>query len=419
MSGPIGSRRPVGLPVDDVLAEVLRPGQDIVIGQGHGAPRHLITALPRHLDRLRGSRLLVGLVPQDFPDLPGVDIVTFFPSGPLGTADGLTARNARYLRRSLYDLAVGLRDGIIPVDVALAQATPPTRCGCSLGLTVDFASPAIDRAGAVVLEVLSEMPWTGPRSTVALDDRIHLVAGAAVPLTTPERQASGASLGHHLIKWVPDGATIELGMGRWTQEVTPHLARRRQLRVHTGMISNWLLPLLRSEALDPAAPVTATAVGGSHDLYRVLSEISCNLDVVPAYVTHHPDTLASLPLFRAINSALEVDLLGAANSEIARDGRLGGIGGLADFARGASHNPDGLSILVLSSTAAAGSRIVPRLGADRLSLPAAATDVVVTEHGSADLRKRSPAERADALISVAAPEHRAALQRAARELEIL
>src|SRR4051812_3313142 len=104
--------------VDDALAGVLVPGQTVVLGQGPGTPRTLVEALPRHLDRLVGSRLLVGMVDRDFPLLPGVEVETFFPSGALGTVAGLSAHSARYLRVPLYELARDLRDGRYPVDVA-------------------------------------------------------------------------------------------------------------------------------------------------------------------------------------------------------------------------------------------------------------------------------------------------------------
>ncbi len=398
--------------VDDVLAGVLRPGQDIVIGQARGAPVHLIQALPRHLDRLQGSRLLVGMLPPDFPELPGVEIVTFFPSGPLGSADRLAARNARYLRCSLYELAAGLRCGTIPVDVTLAQATPPRSGRCSLGLAVDFAAPAAERADAVVLEVRPGLPWTGPRSTVAVTGRVLLVeASGAGPAGAPATGEAGP-LGRNLVEWIPDGATLELGMGGWASGFVTELTRRRGLRLHTGLLGDWLLDLMRAGALDPAAPLTATAAGGSASLLRALDGAA---DLAPADVTHAPDTLRGLPGFRAVNSVLEVDLMGRANSETGHGGRLGGIGGLADFARGASANPDGLSILALSATSRGRSRIVPRLEGP-VSLPAEAVEVVVTEYGSADLRD---GDTAAALISIAAPEHRRSLTGAARELGLL
>lgn len=403
--------------LDDALAAVLVPGQRIVIGQSSAAPTYLMHALPRHAERLRGSSLLVGMVPPGFLRLPGTEVITFFPSGPLGTRDRLDAWPGRYLRKSLYQVSAGIRDGSIPVDVLLAQATPPRGDRCSLGLGVDFVAPAAERAGAVVLEIRRGLPWTGPRSEVAVSDGMLLVESPDPPATFLPPSASGdGRLGVNLSRWIPDGATLELGMGRWAAQLTAQLRTRRGLRLHTGLLGDWILELEASRSLDPQAPVRATAAGGSAALLRVLDDHE-RFRLAPAYETHSSQLMSALPAFRAINSVLEVDLAGNANSEASPDGRLGGLGGLPDFAWGASGNPDGLSILALNSVARGQSRIVPRLRGP-VSLTASAVDVVVTEQGSADLRNRSAGERARALIAVAAPEHRRALNEAAQALDL-
>jgi acyl-CoA hydrolase len=154
------------------------------------------------------------------------------------------------------------------------------------------------------------------------------------------------------------------------------------------LVGDWVF------ALELDAPPVATAAMGSRALYDRLPALA------PADETHAPETLARLEGFRAINAVLGVDLQGRATSEVA-GARRGGIGGLPDFARAAHRHPDGLSIIAVRA-----DRIVERV--ERVSLEA--IDVVVTEHGSADLRGRDPAERARALIAIAAPERRPALE---------
>lgn len=399
--------------VDDALAEVLAPGQDIVVGQGFGSPTAVLEALPRHLAALQGSRLLVGWVLGGFPDLPGVEIATFFPSGPFGTRDGLAAAGARYERSSLYGLARDLRSGARRVDVAIAQAAPPSAGRYSLGWTVDYIAAAAERADAVVLEVDAHVPRTGPRSLVPPDAHVVAVPVPPSALAPPAGPAVAGPLGANVAAWVPDGATLELGLGRWVGEVVAALAARRGLHIHTGLVGEWTLELLARGALDPATPIVATAAVSSAPLAEALATTS-SIALAPAYETHDPGVLAALPAFRAVNSVLEVDLTGRANTEVGTGGRLGGVGGLPDFAAGAAANPDGLSIIALTATAGARSRIVARLPEDRVSLPAEHVDVVVTEHGSADLRGVPPQDRAPLLIRVAAPEHRAALADAVR-----
>lgn len=407
----------------DALALVLEPGQDIVIGQAYGTPWSLIEALPAHRKRLHGSRIFVGMLVGDaFPELPGTAISTFFPSGPLGSEEALRRHDVHYTRQSVHDLARGFRTGSLPVDVVLAQATPEHGGRHSLGVSVDYLAPAIARAERTVLEVDPTVPWTGVTSTIEADE--HRVIGVETgcrPIVVPPPPPASARddrIGDHVDAWIPDGATLQLGLGKWVGRLAARLEGRRNLRIHTGLVGDWLMALDRAGALDPSAPIFATNAGGSPAFYEWLDGRP-QVRLAPGDFTHDVDRLRRLPAFRAVNSALEVDLLGQANSEIGHGGRRGGIGGLHDFATGAARNEDGLSILVLPSTTAGVSRIVPALDGERASLPPDAVDVVITEHGSADLRERSAPERARALLRVAAPEHRDELERSARQLELL
>lgn len=402
------------------LGDVLEPGQDVVVGQGFGAPHALLAALGEHAERLAGSRVFVGMLIDRLPELPGTALRTFFPSGPLGTEEALRRHGVEYVPLSLHELASGLRSGAIPVDVALAQGTPARDGRHSLGATVDFIGPAVERARVAVLETGPEVPWTGAASTVAADrDRVVEVPCGARPIGLERRVgARDEQLADHLAELIPDGATLQFGMGGWVGPLVERLARlRRGLRLHTGLLGDWLVGLVASGALEGNHPIMGTAAGGTPAFYRWLDG-AAGVELAPADVTHDPLTLESLPRFHAINSVLEVCLKGNVNTEVGHGGRRGGVAGLADYAGGATRNPDGVSIVALPASAGGRSRIVVSLAADRPSLPAKTVDVVVTEHGVADLRGRDPRERARALAAVAAPEHRAALERAAAELEL-
>jgi acyl-CoA hydrolase len=401
------------------LAAVLEPGQDIVIGQGNGVPGYLIRALAENRERLAGSRIFVGLLPNGFPELPGTEIRTFFPSGPFGTENGMARHGVRYTRQSLYTLASGLRSGAVPVDVVLGQATPPRDGRHSLGVAVDYLGAAIERADVAVLEVGAGVPWTGAASTVPAGAEVLTVDCDARPLVADRVPSVGdAALAAEIAAWIPDGATIELGMGRWVLALIQLLAARRQLRLHTGLLGDWVVDLHRAGALDSSAPIVATAAAGSSRFYRWLQD-SGLAELAPADLTHDPQVLRALPRFRAVNSVLEVDLLGRANSEVGAGGRRGGVGGLRDFATGAARNPNGLSIVALPATAGERSRVVAALEANCVSLPSDAVDVIVTEHGSVDLRGCDEGERVLAMLRVAAPAHRSALEREARERGLL
>lgn len=396
-----------GNDLDATLNAVLRPGQRIVLAQGLGMPEDIVTALPRHLDQLRGSRLMVGMLPEDFPPLPGVHLETFFPAGPLGTADRLDAADGEYLRLSLFELATAIRVGTLPVDVALAQAAPPREDGCSLGITLDFVHAAVACSEHAVLETVADMPHTGTAGTVELKAGVHLVSSTRRVRKTPPGPTDSADreFGARVASWIPDGATVELGMGRWVQDVVPLLYERRGLRLHTGLLGNWTRELYERGAIAAGEPSLATSAAGSAEFYRWLDD-SQVASLAPADITHDPCRLAGLKDFRAVNSVLEVDLTGAANSERGHDGRLGGLGGLPDFAAGAVAGASGLSVLALRARSGRRSRIVARLPDVHRSLEPDRIDVVVTEYGSADLRGLGPYERAQALIEVAAPEAR-------------
>lgn len=403
--------------VDEVLARVLEPGQNIVIAQGTGFPRTLVEALPRHRERMRGSRVLVGLIPERFPALAGCELVTFFPSGALGTEEGLKAHDAHYVRWTLFELSSGLRDGTIPVDVALGQATLARDGLHSLGTNADFIAPALDRAAVSVLEVSELMPWTRRGVEVAAGPGRLTAPSRYGPSLAVESEARPNRLASELLRWIPDGATIELGMGRWFAPLVSLLAeQRRGLRVHSGSIGDWVTTLRVAGVLDPSQPVVGTAARGTAAFYKELEDRD-DIVLAPAHHTHAPAVLGQLPSFRAVNSVLEVDLMGRANSEFAPGGRIGGIAGLPDFARAAAGSADGLSIVALNSTAGAASRIVPRLAASRPSLERCEIDIVVTEQGSADLRGLDPEACARALTAVASPEHRDSLRVASRQLQ--
>lgn len=400
--------------IDRVLRDVLRPGQDIVIGQALGTPVHLVAALARHVDLLRGSRICLGWVLGDFPELPGVHIDAFFPSGPFSTQAELERRGGRYLRSTLYELASALESGARKADVVLAQATPPRNGRYSLGVTLDFIHPAACRADHVILEVSAQTPWTGPHSTIAAAPHVHAIPVDQGPMPVPTAQRAGQeALAANLLPWIPDGATLEFGIGQWFPPLVGRLAHaRRGLRLHTGQIGQWVRQLIDAGALKPGTPIVGTGASGDADFYAFLHD-NPHVQLWPATRTHDPARLASLPRFRAVNSVYEVDLLGQANSEVAPGGTIGGIAGLPDFARGAMVNPDGLSIVVLAATARGRSRIVPRLASPQPSLRRGEIDIVVTEYGSADLRGLTARARAAAIIEIAAEEHRPALLDAA------
>jgi acyl-CoA hydrolase len=213
----------------------------------------------------------------------------------------------------------------------------------------------------------------------------------------------------YVARWVPDGATIQTGLGKIPGAVLRSLKAHRNLRIHSGLIGDAVADLQEAGALAEGCAVTGGVAIGSRRLYDAVGGSTYRFE--PVSYTHAPNIVANITNFVAINSAIEVDLLGQAYAEMGPGGLMSGPGGASDFARGAWCG-GGLRIVALPASAAKGaiSRIVgPNAGAGPVSLGRMDTDIVVTEIGAADLRGRSHQERAEALIAVSSPNHAAAL----------
>lgn len=293
------------------------------------------------------------------------------------------------------------------VDLAVFAVPPPRADGTvGLGPTVDFV-PALTEAGArlvgVVNPALPDMPG-GPRLPLA---RFEALAEGFSPL--PPYEAGGAEpaldrIAALVAEEIRPGDTVQLGIGKLQAAVLAALAGRRDLGFHAGMVSPPILPLLEAGVFSRG---TTTGVAlGDEVFLRALAGRS-DLRFAPVSETHGAAALAALPRLVAVNTVLEVDLWGQANAEFAGGRQSGGVGGLNDFLRGAQASRGGRSILALPSTARRGtvSRIVPALSGP-VSVARSDIDMVVTEWGKVSLPGCGVAERACALIELAAPAFR-------------
>jgi 4-hydroxybutyrate CoA-transferase len=212
---------------------------------------------------------------------------------------------------------------------------------------------------------------------------------------------------------IEDGSTIEMGIGAIPSAVMNRLADRRELGIHSGMISDNIIDLVEAGAipLSRAGKKNRIVVGDLVGTKRLFSFVHENplFEMSTVDYTHNPMVIGKIPKFVAVNSALEVDLSGQVNSERINGLQIGGVGGALDFCAGASLSPGGKAIIALPSTAKKGdiSRIVSKLssGAD-VSIPRYYVDYVVTEYGIAHLSGRTMRERAEILIGIAHPKFR-------------
>ncbi|MFI5611994.1 acetyl-CoA hydrolase/transferase family protein [Amycolatopsis sp. NPDC051903] len=394
------------------LTDVLKPGDLVVVAQGTGEPTPLLEQLVRAQATLPDLEVFVGLSHSGAltePGAAGLPLVSFGAMGPLArlAANGTVSVIPCHFRDVPRALLSRNPDQLV---VALQVSSADDSGHHSLGLAVDYTYELLGRARAVVAEVNDRVPHsTAPR---VHSSRFTATVPTSRPLPSVTAGATGpvhTAIARYVATLVPDGATIQLGIGTLPAAVGAALAAKRDLGVHSTLASTWLLDLARAGALRPGAVVISEAAG-SQELYDWV--VASGVRVRPVSELAEPGAFARIDRFVAMNSALQVDLTGQVNAEELGSGYVGGIGGQPDYLRAAQHSAGGCSIVMLPATTQGGksSRIVRRLHAGAVTTPRSQVDVVVTEHGIADLRGRSLAERAEALIAVAGPGHRPSLR---------
>jgi acyl-CoA hydrolase len=332
-------------------------------------------------------------------------VETFFVTPELKAAP---ADQVTFLPLCYSDILARL--STIPIDAALFMCSPPDEQGrCSFGPAVDFLAEIWPRIPVRVAHINPLMPRTAGNPGIPFDE-ITAFIEADQPFDTPadtREDPVANAIAAHIAPLVPDGACLQMGVGKVPGAVLRALTGRRNLRVHSGLIVDEVVDLLEAGALAPGASVIAGVAIGSKRLYDAIS--GPTFEFRPVSVTHSAAAIAAIPNFISINSALEVDLLGQVHSEFGPKGLMSGPGGASDYARAARLSPGGLRIIALAASAAKGaiSRIVAAgQGGGPVSLGRFDVDVVVTEHGAADLRGLGYAQRAAALIAIAPRDHR-------------
>jgi acyl-CoA hydrolase len=396
----------------------LAPGRRVYIGAASVEPLTFCDMLAADPERADGVDFVGSLVPGvngfDYAGLHrNARLTTLLlpPSAKAAFADG----RVRLMPLSYSAFADHLARR--PPDVAVVQVTPPDADGrCSLGPCADFAPVVWARARRRVAFVNAALPRPAAGWTVAASEIDVAVACDHPPIAISSALAGPetARIVAHAAALVEDGMAIQSGLGGAPAAVVAALTGRRNLRIYSGMASDEVMALAAAGALAPAGHRIGVAIGSAalYDWFRDRPEMR----FVPTPQTHGAAALLQVDRLAAINSALEVDLFGQANLEWRGGVLMSGVGGAPDFVRGARLSPGGLSIIALPATVKGRSRIVARLQGPSVSLPRSEIDVVVTEHGAADLRDLSLDERAEAIAAIAAPEHQAELQTTWRAL---
>jgi acyl-CoA hydrolase len=305
----------------------------------------------------------------------------------------------------------------IKCDVAIAQVTPPGKDGrCSLGPCADFLPAIWNGVRTRIAHINPSLPRTRGTFSISLDDCVAAFESDS-PIPSLDDETSNRTSERHgqlVATLIPDGATLQVGVGRLQAAVFSALKCHRGLGIHSGMISRSTLGLLESGAVAGDRPVECGVALGDAAFYREIDDDERFL-FRPVTETHDVRRIASIKRFFAINAAVEVDLFGQVNVDSLQGRFLAGVGGLPAFVTAARLSSGGRSIVVLPATATGGksSRIVPALSNPaHIALARHDADYVVTEFGVADLRNCGIQSRAEALIGIAAPEFRDSLDAA-------
>ncbi len=331
-----------------------------------------------------------------------------------------------YVPVFLSEIPRMFEQGILPLDVAIVQVSPPDAHGyCSLGTSVDAAISAVRTAGKVIAQVNPLMPRTHG------DGQIHYSRFTAMvweeqPLPeinySSRIDARSARIGQHVASLIENGSTLQMGIGAIPDAVLQNLYSHKSLGIHTEMFSDGLVPLVEKgiitneyKKVRPGKIVT-TFVLGTRKVYDFVNDNPSVTFMDVAFV-NDTSVIRRNPKVVAINSAIEIDITGQVCADSIGTYQYSGIGGQIDYMRGASLSEGGKPIIAMPSVTAKGvSRIVPLLnpGAGVVTTRGH-VHYVVTEHGTVNLYGKNMEQRAKLLISIADPQHRETLEKAYRE----
>lgn len=398
------------------------PGSTVFVAGNAATPRALCAALAAHDpgDLVVGHVLLVGVDP--FADLVAAGRCRHL-SWFVGPADRASVGTGRvdFVPCHLSDIPRLLRAGRPRLDVALLTVAPPDAHGfLSLGVEVLASLAAAEVAPRVIVQVNRNMPRVHGNATLHVSD-VHAIVEIDEELPELHGEPAGpveTAIARHIAPLIPEGATLQLGIGGIPDAVIGLLEGRDDLGVHSEMISDGVMRAVEAGTVTGRfktrhrRKVVTTFALGTRALYAWLDD-NPGVEAHPADHTNDLIVAASNDRLVSINGAISVDLTGQVNADSIGRRIWSGVGGQLDFVRAAHRSQGGASFLALPSTAKDGavSRIVPTLaeGAGVVT-PRADVRYVVTEHGVADLWGRSLAERAEALIAIADPRFRDGLR---------
>jgi 4-hydroxybutyrate CoA-transferase len=400
--------------------KAVKSGDRVVLGHACGEPQLIVDALVARADELEGVEIAHEVpmgkgtycLPQYEKSFRHNALFSGKPS-----RQAIREGRADYTSIFLHELPQLFTSGKFPIDVTMATVSPPDENGrVSLGVSVDYTLQAIKSAKYVIAEVNPNMPVTGEGSMIPVED-IDCFVPVDIPLIEQQPPVIGKvekTIGQNIADLIKDGDCLQLGIGAVPDAILSCLQDKKDLGIHSEMISDGVMNLVKSGVVNcsrknyyPGKIVIAFAMGTS-EFYKWLDHNPL-IEALPVTITNEPYSICRNDNMVAINSALSVDLLGQVAADTLSGIQFSGVGGQVDFVRGANNSKGGRAIIALPATAANGtvSRIVPTLAPGQaVTTSRYDVDIVVTEYGVADLKWKTNRERANSLINIAAPEFR-------------
>ena len=411
----------------------IQSNERIYLGGGAGVPITLVEGLTKRADELRNVELThiltFAAAPYAEPQYEhSFRVNALFIGNNVRRA--VQEGRADFTPIFLSDIPSLFRDGTLPLDAALVSLAPPDEHGfCSFGVEVGTTKPATEEARVIIAEINQQMPRTLGDCFIHVSRLSHIVE---VDYPLPEVPQGGSSqlhlrVGEYIAEMIPNGATLQMGIGSIPDAVLVHLHNHRDLGIHTELFSDGVIEMVengvitcRKKTFHPGKIISGFAFG-SQSLYEFVHN-NPMIELHPSDYVNDPFNIAQNEKMVAINSALQVDLTGQICADSIGSRLYSGVGGQVDFIRGAARSKGGLPIVAFLSTAREDSvsRIVPMLY-EGAGVVTTRNDVhyVVTEYGVARLHGKTVRQRAKALINIAHPRFRHELAHAAKELEYL
>jgi len=369
------------------LARHIRPGDGVIFGQACAEPQTLTEALVEQRAAFPGAVLFMGVNWSGTVKPEHADHLRLSAYCGSGHNRALADAGVLDIHPHPYSQLAGLiRARRIRADVVMLQVSPPNAQGeYSLGLAAEYLIPALECCRAVIGEVNDQVPWTYSEKLLRKQDFALLVESSRPPVALPYGPPGDLekTIARHAAPFVPEGATLEMGLGALPDAVLGMLGEHKHLAIHSGSLGDGAVELMERGIL---AQADCGVLMGTRRLFEHARENPA-LRLRSTDFTHNPRVLAGIERFVAINSAVEVDLTGQVNAEVAKGSYLGAVGDALDFIRAANQSPGGVSLMLLPA-----ARVVEKLQGP-VSTPRSEAGIVVTERGAADLRGCTLRER--------------------------